>query len=205
VISSSSTGKSVTLLENLNGSTQNKTILLATAGFGSIPGGVQPDFQVTPLPAGFFNPAGDTIKLEHHQLIDSRTFTSVPTDGVKSRVYPSDLVADTNSPVNFAGQAGLVNLSIFAGDYNDNGVVDGADYVVYRDNLGSTNEIPNDLTPHWVMEDDYPVWRSNFGALSGSGTTTSSVPEPACPLLAVVAFSWAAARTRRRQYRAACC
>ncbi|MCA9240260.1 MAG: hypothetical protein KDA37_08675, partial [Planctomycetales bacterium] len=33
-------------------------LLIATAGFGSLPGGVTPDFT---LPANFFNPASDTI------------------------------------------------------------------------------------------------------------------------------------------------
>jgi hypothetical protein len=41
-----------------------------------------------------------------------------------------------------------------AGDYNDNGVVDAADYVLWRDNLGLTTVLPNDPTPGMVTQDD---------------------------------------------------
>ena len=59
------------------------------------------------------------------------------------------------------------------GDYNDNHVVDAADYTVWRDNLDSMATLPNDETPGWVMMDDYDVWKMHFGesADSGSGAT----------------------------------
>ena len=55
-----------------------------------------------------------------------------------------------------------------AGDYNSDGKVDAADYVVWRRTDGSPA--------------GYNVWRSNFGAMSGSGSGFdggTSVPEPA--------------------------
>jgi hypothetical protein len=108
---SMSTGKVVTLTQNLSGSTINKRLLLATAGFGSLPGAVPPDFPITPLPPNFFNPAGDTVSLFHQLPIDSKTFSSVPTDGVMSRVYPSNTLA-VNSPTNFAGQTGSISFVV---------------------------------------------------------------------------------------------
>jgi hypothetical protein len=100
-----------------------------------------------------------------------------------SRVYPSNSL-QTNSPTNFSGQTGSLDLSILPGDYNDNGAVDAADYVVWRDNLNTTNLIPNDTTPEWVMDDDYMVWREKFGSAAGSAagldiTSGSTTPEPA--------------------------
>jgi hypothetical protein len=61
------------------------------------------------------------------------------------------------------------------GDYNINGVVDAADYVVWRNEIG---------TPA-----TYDTWRANFGrtAASGSMVANSSVPEPASVVLAIVA------------------
>jgi fibronectin-binding autotransporter adhesin len=64
-----------------------------------------------------------------------------------------------------------------AGDYNQNGIVDAADYVVWRKGLGTT------YTPN-----DYNVWRANFGATIGSGSGAGSsanvpVPEPAVMVL----------------------
>ena len=71
---------------------------------------------------------------------------------------------------------GALNLMVGAptsapsGDYNSNGVVDGADYVVWR-NAGSTDVLPNDVTPGTVNASDYTVFRSNFGS------TTVATPQ----------------------------
>ncbi len=75
-----------------------------------------------------------------------------------------------------------------AGDYNNDGVVDAADYVVWR-NASPSATLPNDTTPGSVTSADYAVWRSNFGnALSlGSSAAATAVPEPASLLLAIVA------------------
>ena len=62
-----------------------------------------------------------------------------------------------------------------AGDYNNDGVVDAADYVVWRNGLGTT------FTPN-----DYNVWRANFGAKSGAGSGSgAAVPEPISAWLCV--------------------
>ena len=45
------------------------------------------------------------------------------------------------------------------GDYNANGVVDAADYVVWRDALGTSAMLPNDPTSGTVTQEDYLVWR----------------------------------------------
>ena len=49
------------------------------------------------------------------------------------------------------------------GDYNNNGVVDAADYVVWRKNFGGTS-LPNESASLGVVDDlDYAYWRSRFG------------------------------------------
>jgi hypothetical protein len=193
-IRSTFTGQTITLNQDLVGSTLGKRLLLATGGFGSLPGAVAPDYPTFPLPAFFFNPYGDTLTLTHQGTIDSRTFASIPTDGINSRIYPADATA-TNSPTNFSDQTGSINLAPNYGDYNNNGVVDAADYIVYRKYLNTLEEIPNDETPGWVMQDDLEVWRRRFGSTGGSGGASSStVPEPAscvaCALLGTLLFYW---------------
>jgi hypothetical protein len=69
------------------------------------------------------------------------------------------------------------------GDYNSNGVVDAADYVVWRQHLGTSFQLPNEVsgvTPGSVTQEDYNAWRARFGNTSGagSGLSSSSVPEP---------------------------
>lgn len=92
------------------------------------------------------------------------------------------------------------------GDYNGNGFVDAADYVVWRNTQGQN------VTPGTgadgsgngnVGSEDYTHWRSRFGmaAASGGGTSldgiSAAVPEPAGILLVVVA-SVVALYTRRK-------
>jgi hypothetical protein len=76
-----------------------------------------------------------------------------------------------------------------AGDYNNDGIVNAADYVVWR-NAAAGATLPNDTTPGVVTAADYAVWRANFGnsLAAGSGAATfSGVPEPSGVLLAILA------------------
>ena len=81
-----------------------------------------------------------------------------------------------------------------AGDYNNNGVVDAADYVLWRN--GGT--LQNDATPG-VQPGDYDVWRANFGKTpgSGSGLDAAGVPEPGT-LMLVLSAVLAVGAVRRR-------
>jgi autotransporter-associated beta strand protein len=63
------------------------------------------------------------------------------------------------------------------GDFNNNGVVDAADYVLWR-NGGPLENDPTD----GVQPEDYDIWRANFGLTAGAGAVASvgnhAVPEP---------------------------
>ena len=87
------------------------------------------------------------------------------------------------------------------GDYNDNGIVDAADYVIWRKRLGQSVTIPNDATPGTVSASDYTVWRTNFGdtPFGGAGSALSVVPEPGGAVLAIVGcVAVGLARRKRR-------
>lgn len=75
---------------------------------------------------------------------------------------------------------------LLAGDYNNDGVVNAADYVLWRNG----GPLQNDSTPG-VQPADYDVWKSNFGnsQSSGLGSTASSVPEPNTLLIALGALA----------------
>jgi autotransporter-associated beta strand protein len=69
------------------------------------------------------------------------------------------------------------------GDYNNNGTVDAADYVVWRNGGPLQNEVAG-TTPGSVTAEDYDAWRARFGNNSGSGSGQSAaVPEPTSILL----------------------
>ena len=68
------------------------------------------------------------------------------------------------------------------GDYNGNGIVDAADYPLWRNNLGAPTEasINNNGDGGGVTASDYTYWKSRFGNTAGAGTGSVSavVPEP---------------------------
>jgi hypothetical protein len=80
------------------------------------------------------------------------------------------------------------NLAL-PGDYNHNGVVDAADYVVWRNGLGTT-----------YTQADYDVWRAHFGQPAGSGAVVGAnfaVPEPGT-LLQIILMAAVVPISRRR-------
>jgi hypothetical protein len=72
------------------------------------------------------------------------------------------------------------------GDFNANGIVDGADYVIWRKVNG---------TPA-----GYQLWHNNYGSSSGAGANlNSTVPEPASVVLLMTAtVGWYNRRSRGR-------
>lgn len=108
----------VNITDDLVGDTSNRRYLLATPGFENLPGvaGVVPDFPIEP---GFFSVDDDTIQFGTFgptglfSPLDTLTFGpgELPTDGVLSlnrALLSAELVADTNSPTNFAGMTGTL-------------------------------------------------------------------------------------------------
>lgn len=66
------------------------------------------------------------------------------------------------------------------GDYNGDGVVNLADYNVWRDSLGASVVLPGDATPGMVDASDYGVWKTHFGQSTTAlaTITPAAVPEP---------------------------
>ena len=80
----------------------------------------------------------------------------IPNSGPMDPVYTGTAGSPSNQPWFIPPEA----------DYNGNGVVDGADYVVWRDHAGATFQLPNEVanvTPGLVTPEDYTEWRARFG------------------------------------------
>jgi S-formylglutathione hydrolase FrmB len=86
-------------------------------------------------------------------------------------------------------------------DYNRNGTVDAADYVLWRKYNNSVTTLPNDSTAG-TGPTDYPVWRSHFGQPTlGAGSSSlveAAIPEPATVVLLLFAAAGWYARQRLR-------
>jgi hypothetical protein len=85
------------------------------------------------------------------------------------------------------------------GDYNGNGVVDAADYVLWRNGGPLQNEV-DDLGS--VTAQDYNAWRARFGntaAASASLGGGAPIPEPATIVVALLWSTWSIATARNRR------
>lgn len=70
------------------------------------------------------------------------------------------------------------------GDYNFDGLVDAADYTVWRDTFSTGGDLPNDTTPDAVTTDDYDLWSTNY---SVPVACSSHIPEPGAACLIAIA------------------
>jgi hypothetical protein len=96
----------------------------------------------------------------------------------------------------FVPQLTVGTTELLFGDFNGNGVVDAADFTVWRDTFGQTGadlaaDADGDGT---VDEDDYKIWKLTFGLPvtslpgTGGGTNVHAIPEPRSFVLALVSL-----------------
>jgi len=85
----------------------------------------------------------------------------------------------------------LYAAPVLLGDFNNDGKVDAADYVVWRKNDTANAALPND-NGAGTQAARYSLWRANFGngtGGAGSGALTGAVPEPSAWLLAILSMA----------------
>jgi hypothetical protein len=211
IATSDGVAKEFILDHHLANPTDGKHFLMATAGFATLAGGVAPDY--TPLPSNFFNPSAASITFDFAHGWDTLTVAGsmIPKDGVTSLTDADtnseggdNLVAGVNSPTNFAGAVGSVNLggaTPTPGDFTGNGVVDGADLAIWRTNFGATGA-PTTMQGNADADGDVDgrdllIWQRNVAA-APAGPTALTIPEPASAMLAALATAALTLHRRRR-------
>lgn len=112
--------KTFTFPSSLVGETMNHHMLIATSNFAALSGAPTPDFTFAGggAPTPFFNPSATNIAITFSGSGDALNFTgaSLPKDGIHSLTDAGlpgaqNLISGTNSPTNFGGQSGSINVS----------------------------------------------------------------------------------------------
>lgn len=89
------------------------------------------------------------------------------------------------------------------GDYDHNGIVDAADYTVWRDSLGSTTMLAADGNGDGVVnQGDYAIWKANYGTVQsgvGAGGSAAAVPEPTIAWLVLLGAGCCIGGVRRKR------
>jgi hypothetical protein len=125
----------------------------------------------------------------------SPTFPNPSFDFV---IYTPNGLADITDVITYTFAAAPSN----SGDYNGDGVVNAADYTVWRDTLGSTEDLrangdDTGASMGVIDQADYSFWKSHFGG-AGAGAISAAVPEPTAAGLLGVALLAIGLRRRGR-------
>lgn len=149
-------------------------------------------------------------------IADGATANNEWNDHILTSLAPAEAVearlAFVFAQPNFEGGAVHIDGVSFAtdnqsitGDYNEDGIVDIADYTVWRDNYGTRFSLPNEdpsSSPGIVSRSDYQVWKENFGAgAGGTGSQLAQVPEPMGWLIALTCAGFCSLAGRVRPQR----
>jgi DNA-binding beta-propeller fold protein YncE len=128
-----------------------------------------------------YGPSG--LVLPHGLAIDPTTGLLYVADADGGQVYRGDLAGATAleaiGPTSLQNpwDVSLIVLQARAGDFDGDGSIDAADYVVWRKGLGTK-----------YTSSDYNIWRTHFGETSGSDSSfAAAVPEPANVTLFILA------------------
>ena len=110
------------------------------------------------------------------------------SQGEAIQVFIDDSTGSGTQRVWYDGIGFALVSPVLTGDYNDDGVVDGNDVLVWQRNLGTANVLSNNPIGGPVTLEQLNQWRLHFGATSAVQTLSAKVPEPRGILLTIVAI-----------------
>jgi hypothetical protein len=124
---------------------------------------------------------------EHYGVFDGFLFINT---GTPASIYPNMDLLDIYTQADLDT---LLPQPVF-GDYNGNGKVDAADYVLWRNGGPLSNEVD---APGTVNAADYTEWRARFGNPGSGVGAGTGVPEPSTVLLISLSLGWLPFMRRR--------
>ncbi|WP_425399518.1 PEP-CTERM sorting domain-containing protein [Aeoliella sp.] len=140
-------------------------------------------------------------------VIDARSLIINGLTGLSYLEDPSAFTAIVDGvEVTWDGDAPLDSLmlasttTVLGGDFNDDGVVNIADYVLWRNNLGSpAGTLDNDTAGGDIGAAQYDLWKANFGMTLDPPAAVAAVPEPSTIVLLSLLFAVTGSQVRRRR------
>lgn len=147
-----------------------------------------------------------TVSLDVQDLVDA-SLHNKDTLAVLSGLAPQ---AENILYVEFVGSNGgdgylnslklvATDAPVTAGDFNGDGLVDAADYTVWRDNLNGNESVlggAGDGSGN-VDAGDYTLWKGNYGG--GGASSATAIPEPVSALMLIVALGGCGFAAPRRR------
>lgn len=158
---------------------------------------------------GRFSSLEQVVNFYNSQVIDNGFVDGRLTDPLRLNLT-TDQIDDLVAFLNTLTDNKFLTSSLFSnpfvtlpGDYNGDGVVDAADYEVWRSNYGDKTSLVADGNGDGVVDtSDYLLWRANLGRTWQSMATGSGgqsvVPEPASFALGLLAVLSVILGRRRR-------
>lgn len=147
------------------------------------------DSKIGPVinPAGWSTWSGNNHLTSYFAEFNSLDLNGTPLDLSRRVNWSKQLTATEAAAFSksswLAGSDGwnpvieLVSQTL-PGDYNDDGLVDAADYTVWRDSLENGASLINETaSPAVVDQLDYDAWKASFGE-GGNATSAFAIPEP---------------------------
>jgi hypothetical protein len=144
--------------------------------FNSWPGAADPAFKLTDMGNGlhvgtFAMPANGVQEFKFRGLTTTEWDTTIGQFFRNSANNNTFVVGTAGDPWTFELDLPNGRFRYFTtaepagqdGDFNQNGLVDAADYTKWRDNLGSTTALPNDPNGTPVGAAAYDTWKAHFG------------------------------------------
>jgi hypothetical protein len=124
--------------------------------------------------------------------------------GVQDLEFQFLLEGETSARLGVVEYGAIPITGSTSGDFNGDGIVDAADYTVWRDNLGAPDEsafINGSGNGGGIDSSDYTLWRANFGNQLSGSLVASSVPEPTgmVVVVGITIFGCCVARARNKR------
>jgi autotransporter-associated beta strand protein len=151
--------------------------------------------------SGLLTIIGGTVNITNHNgLLSAGTYTLIDYGTISGSVASLGTpVGPANFTYSLSDNGSAIRLTVASvpegvpGDYNNDGTVDMADYVVWSKNYDTDNPLPNDDDiGGTVGEQHFELWQQHFGQTwegAGGSQADVTVPEPMSGLLLLLGIA----------------